>query len=201
MYKRQVLGSGIGAAGAAGDTGLANVFGNVFDQAAGKLEQRALGRRFEPFTFADEFATTFAQAEKDAFLGTNESGLNEGITDLVRRTRSTTYQTRNQLGRRIPPHILASVGDQGAYENYGYNTDFSSSGRDTSELLVDPLRAGDTRGYEDAGYRVIYQDNRQFVVNSDVTTDSQVEDLISKTNANLDHRGALPGGLLPGGSL
>ena len=192
----RTIGSGIGAAGAAGDTGLADVFGNVFDQAAGRLLQRKSGRQFDLFTFADDFAESFAQAEKDAFFGTSESDLSQNVTDLVTRARASSYDAQSDASRNIPAHILQLLSNRRGQDAI-YNQPLTT---DRDVILAGgglvPNRPEGGGAYEP---RIVYNDHRTINNNATTVSDRQFEDQVAQATSTLISRGALlPIGVIGG---
>ena len=110
-----ILGSGIGAAEAAARVvGNETIFGKISRRLERQRDERTIGR----LDFADDLAEQFEIAKKDAFFGTNESGLNEGITDIVARVRAATFAAQTGALENLPPWLLETL-PGGADSIYG----------------------------------------------------------------------------------
>ena len=98
-----ILGSGIGAAeAAAAVVGGETIFGQISRRLLRQRDERTVGR----LDFADDIAAQYEQAKRDAFFGTNESGLNEDNTDIVTRVRAAAYAAATGAYENIPEWVL-----------------------------------------------------------------------------------------------
>ena len=172
-----ILGSGIGAAeAAAAVVGGETIFGQISRRLLRQRDERTVGR----LDFADDIAAQYEQAKRDAFFGTNESGLNENNTDIVTRVRAAAYAAAPGAYENIPEWVLNDLpGGGDAIWNTGDTVDIPRV-----ERLQVPRGEGET---EYPSPSVTYTTNININNPGAVQTKRQFEDWVRQiANTGID---------------